>query len=62
MCSLQPAFFQLVVGVVALHLLGLWFVVLFLGFKVFSFSSAWLRRSVYFLCRPMRVVVSWFTL
>ena len=35
MCGLQPAFYQLVVDVDALLFPGLWFVVLFLGFKVF---------------------------
>jgi len=57
MCGLQPAFYQLVVDVDALLLPGLWFVVLFLGFRVFSFTSAWLRRRVYFLCRPVRVML-----
>ena len=33
LCGLHPAFFQLVVGVDALLLPGLWFVVLFLGFN-----------------------------
>ena len=58
MCGLQLAFFfQLVVDVDALLLPGLWFVVLFLGFKVFLLLRLGCGGEFYFLCRPVRVML-----
>ena len=62
MCGLQPAFYQLVVDVDALFLPGLWFVVLFLGFKVFFFYfSLVAAESLFSLSSSASRVVSWFT-
>ena len=63
MCGLQPAFYQLVVDVGALLLPGLWFVVLFLGFKVFSFYFSLVAvESLFSLSSSASHVISWFTL